>query len=110
MCSKGPTNTIHFPYAQRKSETRQRPFFFKSGIPTWDFKFQVSRGIKVIDDKLDPILNLTEPQNVQQLKSFLGMIAYYHKHVPFISLQNPALHVLLFKGHKSQGVVKPTKT
>ena len=39
-------------------------------------------GVSPVDEKIKPILEAPVPQNVTQLKSFLGMLNYYHRHIP----------------------------
>lgn len=56
-----------------------------------------SDGIKVSAEKLRPILERPSPTNVTQLKSFLGMIPLYHKHIPQLSSRIPNLYALLKK-------------
>lgn len=35
------------------------------------------------------------PMNNTQLKSFLGMVSYYHRHIPNLSVKSSLLHGLL---------------
>ena len=49
--------------------------------------FKISKqGVEKIEEKIKPIMEAPEPKDVSQLKSFLGMIQYYHRHVPNISM------------------------
>ncbi|XP_037292446.1 uncharacterized protein K02A2.6-like isoform X1 [Manduca sexta] len=61
--------------------------------------FVVSKdGIKADSSKIDAILKLNRPQNVSELRSFLGMVNFYAKFIRnFSSLLTP-LHRLLKKG------------
>ena len=54
-------------------------------------------GVTVIDDKIKPILNAPQPENTTQLKSFLGMLMYYHRHLPNLAHTLEPLHRLLRK-------------
>ena len=40
------------------------------------------KGIKIDDEKIKAINNMTAPQDFKQLKSFLGMINYLSKFIP----------------------------
>lgn len=50
------------------------------------------------DKKKKSILEAQEPENITQLKSFLGMTSFYHLHIPGLWMQSPKLHELLNKG------------
>lgn len=50
------------------------------------------------DEKIKSILEATEPGNIAQLRSFLGMTSFYHRHIPGPSMQSPRVHELLNKG------------
>ena len=58
-----------------------------------------AEGISPVKSKLEPIMKLPRPQNVTQLKSFLGMINYYHRHLPNLADNLEPLHRLLRKGY-----------
>ena len=55
-------------------------------------------GIRPCKDKVKAILQLPTPQNVTQLKSFLGMLNYYSKFVPQIAGKLRIFYDLLMKG------------
>lgn len=57
-------------------------------------------GIQPVQDKVKAIQNAPEPTNVSQLKSFLGMLNYYHKFLPSISTILEPLHELLRQGNQ----------
>ena len=42
-------------------------------------------GIQPLDDKVKVITNAPAPKNVLELKSYLGMIDYYQKFLPYLS-------------------------
>lgn len=41
-----------------------------------------ARGIRPLEERLEPIRKLTPPENVSQLRTFLGMISFYSKYFP----------------------------
>ena len=57
-----------------------------------------NQGIEVLPEKIAAIRDAPAPQNVTQVKSFLGMINYYHRHMPCLSAKLEPLHELLRKG------------
>ena len=58
--------------------------------------FKVTRhGVSPVADKLKPILDAPAPENVSQLKSFLGMINFYHRHLTNLAETLEPLHQLL---------------
>ena len=60
--------------------------------------FRINReGVSPVDEKIKPILEAPAPQNVTQLKSFLGMLNYYHRHIPNMAEVLEPLHCLLRK-------------
>ena len=63
--------------------------------------FSISKdGAKPLEEKVKPIVDAPSPQNVTQLKSFLGMINYYHRHLPNMADTLEPLHILLRKDMK----------
>ena len=61
--------------------------------------FKVNKeGVSVIPEKVEDVLKAPEPTNLTQLKSFLGMLNYYHKYLPNLSTKLELLHALLRKG------------
>ena len=58
--------------------------------------FRISkRGIETVQEKIRPVLEAPEPKDPTQLKSFLGMLQYYHRHLPNLSMVLEPLHLLL---------------
>jgi len=55
------------------------------------------RGLQPTTQKLRAIMEAPAPNNVSQLKSFLGMINYYSKFLPNLSTQLAPLYSLLQK-------------
>ena len=54
-------------------------------------------GIHCTKDKLEAIMNMRAPENVTELRSFLGLITYYQKFIPNLSSMFQPLHELLQK-------------
>lgn len=44
-----------------------------------------AEGIKPIKDKVEAVQNATRPENITQLRSFLGLLNYYGKFLPMLS-------------------------
>ena len=57
-------------------------------------------GVTTVDEKIKPITDAPLPSNVTQLKSFLGMLNYYHKHLPGLATILEPLHRLLKKNSR----------
>ncbi|XP_062401725.1 LOW QUALITY PROTEIN: uncharacterized protein K02A2.6-like [Sardina pilchardus] len=55
-------------------------------------------GIQPVADKVEAIANAAAPTNQTQLKSFLGMLNYYHRFLPNVATVLEPLHELLRKG------------
>ena len=67
------------------------------GVPSVQYLgFKISeRGVETIDDKVSAIRNASEPQNVSQLRSWLGLINYYGKLLPSLASVLSPLYRLL---------------
>lgn len=48
-------------------------------------------GVKPVADKVDTISNAPEPKGVSQLRTFLGLLNYYHRFLPDLSTVLEAL-------------------
>ena len=65
--------------------------------------FEISKhGLSKLDDKIKAICLAPPPQNVSELRSFLGMVNYYSKFVPHIATILKPLYDLLKKTVKFQ--------
>ena len=54
-----------------------------------------AQGLHTMSSKLDAIIHAPEPQNVTQLRSFLGLLNYYGKFIPNLAtLIHPLNHLL----------------
>ena len=60
--------------------------------------FKVSKdGVAPVNEKTDAIIKAPTPKDVTQVKSFLGMVNYYHRHLPNLADTLEPLHKLLRK-------------
>lgn len=49
------------------------------------FRYVIDKeGLRKSPEKVDAIMNMSMPNTVTQLKSFLGMVNYYHRFIPNI--------------------------
>jgi hypothetical protein len=78
---------------------RTKCTFFSSEVTYLGFKIS-SKGVETVADKVQPILEAPAPTDTTQLKSFLGMLQYYHRHLPNLASKLEPLHQLLRKGTK----------
>ena len=66
--------------------------------------FTISKdGVSPKKDKVEAIQNALAPTNTAQVKSFLGMINYYHKHLPNLATILEPLHRLCVKVFHGDG-------
>ena len=54
-----------------------------------------AKGFDPLPDKVQAILDAPNPQNVQELKSYLGLLSYYGKFLPNLSSVLAPLYRLL---------------
>ena len=59
-----------------------------------------AQGIQPTEEKIDAIKKAPRPENVTQLRSFLGMVNYHGKFIPNLSAILHPLNRLLRKGHQ----------
>ena len=59
-----------------------------------------TEGIFPVKEKIDAIKSTKEPTNISELKSFLGLLHYYHRHFQNFADTLEPLHNLLRKGVK----------
>ena len=62
------------------------------------------KGLQPTQDKVNAILEAPAPENVSQLRSFLGAIGYYSKFVPNLSSKLAPLYRLLRKRTHGSGI------
>ena len=56
-----------------------------------------AQGIHPVKDKIQALLETRAPQNVTELKSYLGLLNYYNRFLPNLSTVLTPLHRLLQK-------------
>ena len=59
-----------------------------------------SQGMQPTPNKIEAIINAPNPRNVQELRSFLGLMNYYNKFIPHLASILHPLHCLLRKKSK----------
>ena len=57
-------------------------------------------GLRPLTDKMEAIAGAPQPQNVSELKAYLGLLNYYHRFLPKLSTLLAPLHILLKKEEK----------
>ena len=57
-----------------------------------------SEGVQTVAEEVKAVTVAPNPENVTQLKSYLGMINYYHRYLPNLATEFHALYALLHKG------------
>ena len=70
--------------------------FFVPEVEYMGFKVN-KHGLDTISEKIAPILEAAAPINQSQLKSFLGMVQHYHRHLHNLADKSEPLHKLLRK-------------
>ena len=71
--------------------------FFKEKITFCGHEIDRS-GLHKIQSKIDAVVNAPKIENVEQLRSFLGLVQYYSKFLPNLSTILRPLHELLVQG------------
>ena len=63
--------------------------------------YKISReGLHATQDKIKAIVDAPEPINIQQLRSFLGLVHYYGKFIPNLASLLAPMNCLLKKNTK----------
>ena len=78
---------------------RKKCAFFKDSIQFCGHRLD-REGIHKTQDKIEAVTRAPSPQNVSQLRSFLGLINYCNRFLPNLSTQLAPLYHLLKKGQK----------
>jgi hypothetical protein len=55
------------------------------------------KGFHPVEEKVDAVRKAPVPSNVSELRSFLGMVQYYHSFLPNLATTLAPLHKLLEK-------------
>ena len=55
-------------------------------------------GLQPVEEKINAVKKALTPCNVSELRSFLGMVQYYHSFLPRVATMLVLLHKLLQKG------------
>ena len=59
-----------------------------------------SDGVHTTEEKVRAVVDAPTPQDVTQLKSYLGLLTYYHRFLPNLSTEAAPLYLLLKDGQK----------
>ena len=78
---------------------KEKCTFFKDAV-TYLGHVIDARGLHKLQDKVEAVVSAPAPENIQQLKAWLGLVQYYHKFLPNLSSRLKPLHELLEKGRK----------
>ena len=54
-----------------------------------------SKGLHKMQEKIEAVVNAPRPENVSQLRSFLGLVNFYNRFLPYASAVLHPLHQLL---------------
>ena len=57
-----------------------------------------SQGVHTTEEKVRAVIDAPAPQDVSQLKSYLGLLTYYHRFLPNLSTEAAPLYLLLKEG------------
>ena len=77
--------------------SREKCEFFQTKITYCGHEVD-QHGLHKTQEKVDAVVNTPRPENVQQVRSFLGLVNYYHKFLPnLVTTLNP-LNRLLEQG------------
>lgn len=60
----------------------------------------MSTNRKFIGESCDAVLRTPAPENLTQLRSFLGLVNYYNRFLPNLASELKPMHELLEKGRK----------
>ena len=55
------------------------------------------KGLHPVEEKVDAVRKAPVPSNISELRSFLGMVQYYHSFLPNLATTLAPLHKLLEK-------------
>ncbi|XP_049884610.1 uncharacterized protein K02A2.6-like [Pectinophora gossypiella] len=75
---------------------KEKCTFFAESVTYLGFVIS-KKGVHTLPEKIEAIKNVSTPTNVNELRSFLGLVMYYAKFVPNISTLLAPLYTLLKK-------------
>ena len=78
---------------------KQKCYFMQDSVEYLGHRVD-AEGIRATPEKISAIVNAPQPENVQQLRSFLGLLNYYRKFLPHLATILQPLNELLQKGKK----------
>ena len=78
---------------------KEKCFLMVSEVTYWGYEIS-GHGIKLVEATVEALQNAPVPENVTQLRAFLGMLNYYHCFLPNIATVLEPLHKLLRQGTK----------
>ena len=105
ICISGETDEVHLERLKQVFDrlreynlkiNKEKSFFMKDEITYCDYKVD-KNGIHKTQEKVEAILNAPQPNNVSQVKAFLGLVSYYSRFVPNLSTIAHPLNQLLRK-------------
>ena len=80
---------------------REKCEFFKEGVEICGHVI-TSEGLHKNQEKLNALVDAPRPENVSQLRSFLGLVNYYNKFLPNAATVLHPLHQLLEQNNRWQ--------
>ena len=80
---------------------REKCEFFKDRVQFCGHEID-KQGLHKTGEKVEAIVNAPHPENVGQLRSFLGLVNYYNRFLPNLATLLHPLHQLLEQGNKWQ--------
>ena len=78
---------------------KQKCYFMQDSVEYLGHRVD-AEGIRATPEKISAIVNAPQPENVQQLRSFLGLLNYYRNFLPHLATILQPRNELLQKGKK----------
>ena len=69
-------------------------FFLKPSVEYLGYKVD-AEGLHATQSKIDAVANAPTPENVKQLRAFMGLVNYYGRFVPSLATRAQPLYILL---------------
>ena len=76
---------------------KSKCFFFRDHVTYCGYVVSKD-GVSPMPSNVEAVKNAPEPTNVTELRSFLGMVNYYHSYLPRLATVTEPVHQLLRKG------------